>query len=156
MTNVIIQTSNNPEVFGPECKTKATNCKCIRCGYPGKIKKYAALSNAINLVGTPPGSSVESSVRKELVRVGQFRFWIGNALRVIEIMEQDGNNDRFRSFWRKDFVGFKVGHAFIGPCKSAVLGDGHSRCGWCDIRRDDTSVAACNYCTPVLHSFRQS
>lgn len=96
---------------------------------------------------------MEGSIREQLIRIGNTNLGIRHALRIIQIIKQDSRHDRVGSFGSKDFVGFEVGHAFVGPREGAVLNDGDCGGGGGDVGGDDAAFAAGNDGSPVLHAF---
>ena len=148
--------SGKAEILDTERKPQSSKCHQIRCSHPREIQQHTGLSDTVNLISTPPSTTMECTIRKELVRIGNTHVWIGNALGVVDVIKQNSRHDRVGSLWSEDFIGFKVRHAFIGPCERAILSDRDSRCGRGNIGGDNTALAAGNDSTPVLHPLCQS
>ena len=135
--------------------TDRGDCTNVRCGQAREVEKDTGLADAVNLIGTAPGTAVEGIVRKELVGVGMLGLGILGTLGIVEVGEEDGRHDGVGGLGGKDLVRDEVGHAFVGPGEGAVLDDGGSRGGGGDVGRDGATLGPGDDGAPMLQTLSE-
>jgi hypothetical protein len=98
---------------------------------------------------------MEGSILKQLVGIIDLFGRVSVTRFVLQVGKENGRHDGIGRFWGENFIRFEIWHAFIGPCKRAVLHHRSCRRGRGNVRRNNASIVTCYNSTPMLHPFGQ-